>query len=137
MLPTGTSACPNGSFHCRNMDMTPKTISSSFVHDGVCDCCDGSDEPRGACANTCLEHTKAMIAGVRRKYEDHQRGLELKAEMAAQGAAKRDELAQQLARAEGEVEAQRSLVASLTGVRPSPRLGLCFLMSVSVWEWTV
>ena len=31
------------------------TIAPSRVGDGVCDCCDGSDEADGACANRCAE----------------------------------------------------------------------------------
>ena len=29
-------------------------ISSSFVHDSVCDCCDGSDELAGRCTDSCI-----------------------------------------------------------------------------------
>jgi protein kinase C substrate 80K-H len=31
----------------------PLTISSHLVRDGVCDCCDGSDEPLEACPDKC------------------------------------------------------------------------------------
>ncbi|KAK2168544.1 hypothetical protein LSH36_16g11035 [Paralvinella palmiformis] len=53
----GTSACPNGSFHCTNAGYIPKYIPSSRVNDGICDCCDGTDEYSGkvTCANYCLE----------------------------------------------------------------------------------
>ena len=30
-------------------------ISSSRVDDGICDCCDGSDEVGGHCVNNCKE----------------------------------------------------------------------------------
>ena len=30
-------------------------ISSSRVDDGICDCCDGSDEGAGKCSNNCSE----------------------------------------------------------------------------------
>ncbi|XP_014229763.1 glucosidase 2 subunit beta [Trichogramma pretiosum] len=41
----GTNACNNGIFHCEKVSkgMTEK-IPSYRVNDGVCDCCDGSDE---------------------------------------------------------------------------------------------
>lgn len=29
--------------------------NSSFVDDGICDCCDGSDEAPGFCSNNCRE----------------------------------------------------------------------------------
>ena len=32
----GTSACPNGSFYCRNRGHEPKVLSSAFVDDGIC-----------------------------------------------------------------------------------------------------
>uniref|UniRef100_A0A2P2N676 Kinase C substrate family protein n=1 Tax=Rhizophora mucronata TaxID=61149 RepID=A0A2P2N676_RHIMU len=52
----GTSACPRGSFYCRNLGSTPQFIHSSRVNDRICDCCDGSDEYDNAisCPNTCI-----------------------------------------------------------------------------------
>ncbi|XP_071451435.1 uncharacterized protein [Hetaerina americana] len=38
----GTSACYNGVFHCHTQDLV--SIPSGRVNDGICDCCDGSDE---------------------------------------------------------------------------------------------
>ena len=50
----GTSACSDGVFHCLHVQVRPFTIPSSFVNDGVCDCCDGSDEyMSNTCENTC------------------------------------------------------------------------------------
>ena len=58
-----TSACPGGKFFCPNSPHTPLFLNSSRVDDGVCDCCDGSDEhKRGHCANDCA---------MRRAYERH------------------------------------------------------------------
>jgi len=52
---TGTSACPEGKFYCRNIGDTPRLLFSSFVNDKICDCCDGSDEYESGihCQNTC------------------------------------------------------------------------------------
>nr|ACO11358.1 Glucosidase 2 subunit beta precursor [Caligus rogercresseyi] len=40
-----TNACPNGAFICLE---SLKSIPSSSVNDGICDCCDGSDEYDGS-----------------------------------------------------------------------------------------
>ncbi|CAE8685661.1 unnamed protein product [Polarella glacialis] len=40
----GTSACSRGHFYCHNEGSIPQVIRTSLLNDGVCDCCDGSDE---------------------------------------------------------------------------------------------
>ncbi|KAG0712401.1 Glucosidase 2 subunit beta [Chionoecetes opilio] len=40
-----TNACANGNFVClKRVKSFPEAIPSGWVNDGVCDCCDGSDE---------------------------------------------------------------------------------------------
>lgn len=55
--------CAPGHFRCENKGFVPSCILTSRVGDGICDCCDGSDEPGGACADTCAkeaaEHKRA------------------------------------------------------------------------------
>jgi len=39
-----------------NPNLHLRSISTSFVNDGVCDCCDGSDEPPSVqCPDKCLD----------------------------------------------------------------------------------
>ena len=53
----GTAACSNGRFYCKNLKGLDVYIPSFKVNDGVCDCCDGSDEYLDLfsvnCQNTC------------------------------------------------------------------------------------
>ncbi len=53
----GTAACEKGHFHCKNVKFMDVYIPSFKVNDGVCDCCDGSDEYLDnfgkKCENTC------------------------------------------------------------------------------------
>lgn len=44
-----------------------KRIHLSFVDDGVCDCCDGSDEPPGRCKSTCTHQVDIEHAMRQRK----------------------------------------------------------------------
>ena len=41
------AACSNGRFFCNNRGFKGQVLHSSAVNDGICDCCDGSDEVRG------------------------------------------------------------------------------------------
>jgi protein kinase C substrate 80K-H len=42
---------------CTTRGAVPWTV----VDDGVCDCCDGSDEPAGFCKNRCAEELKGCV----------------------------------------------------------------------------
>eukprot|EP00475_Leptophrys_vorax_P005349 TRINITY_DN13244_c0_g1_i1.p1 TRINITY_DN13244_c0_g1~~TRINITY_DN13244_c0_g1_i1.p1 ORF type:complete len:532 (+),score=192.93 TRINITY_DN13244_c0_g1_i1:29-1624(+) len=79
----GTSACNNGRFYCPNKGFEPKIISSSFVDDGICDCCDGSDEQlKGTkCKNTCKEDAYEAQKSTLEEVEIIKRGLALKKEI--------------------------------------------------------
>ncbi|VDN51226.1 unnamed protein product [Dracunculus medinensis] len=82
----GTSACPNGVFHCLNRGFFAENIPSSRVNDQICDCCDGSDEWNGAvhCENNCV------LLGLERKARKEQRVL-----IVQKGYAKRLKLAEE------------------------------------------
>ena len=60
-------ASPNGSagFHCENSGFLPRNLSFSMVDDGICDCCDGSDEHSTQCANSCHQQAVAFVARTR------------------------------------------------------------------------
>ena len=58
----GTSACPDGRFWCSNKGATSKWLHSAAVGDGVCDCCDATDEPPSTgCQHTCREEVQSQI----------------------------------------------------------------------------
>lgn len=78
----GTSACPNGSFHCTNAGHKPLNIPSSRVNDGLCDCCDGTDEynSRTRCDNTCREMGRAAREEAERVKKLIEEGFEIQKE---------------------------------------------------------
>ena len=73
-------------FHCRNRGHQTKKLPASQVNDGVCDCCDGSDEHDGrvACDRKCN----------------------------TLGAWRRVELAEKVTRARGGLHKKRAIVAA-------------------------
>jgi hypothetical protein len=46
-------------FACANVGHIPKQLALSRVRDGICDCCDGTDEAAGRCEATCFETGRA------------------------------------------------------------------------------
>merc|ERR1712071_413345 len=86
---TGTSACPNGSFYCKNAGHVPSLLPSSRVNDGICDCCDGADEYESGtgCVNTCTELGAVAREESQRKYELETKGYSIKMEYINQGKA--------------------------------------------------
>ena len=78
-----SSACSgyvgNSAVMCKDMRFVSMKVFSSRLNDGVCDCCDGSDEKNGVCgANTC-ESVGISLKESKRSYaEDRIRGLESK-----------------------------------------------------------
>ncbi|KAI4343345.1 hypothetical protein L6164_010706 [Bauhinia variegata] len=58
----------------------PNLIFSSRVNDGICDCCDGSDEYDGKvkCPNTCWEAGKVARDKLKRKIATYQEGVTLR-----------------------------------------------------------
>lgn len=84
----GTSACPNGIFHCTNAGHKPLNLASSRVNDGICDCCDGSDEYAGntiTCPNICLQLGRYAREEAQKLAEIIKAGKQLKAELSQKG----------------------------------------------------
>lgn len=119
----GTSACPNGRFHCTNAGHKPAYIRSSQVNDGICDpeCCDGSDEwDSGAnCPNTC----KAIGAEARKRDKELARvrteGLRIKTEYVQYGEKHKKELQVNLDRLRIEIESAKDKEAQMKKVLAS------------------
>lgn len=86
-----TAACINGRFYCNNKGFRGKTIFASWVNDGICDCCDGSDEwettrlGRIKCPNTCRQLANEELAGVRDQKKQYEQGLQVKLKLVAEG----------------------------------------------------
>ncbi|KIH65180.1 EF hand [Ancylostoma duodenale] len=89
----GTSACPNGKFHCANKGHTPLDIPSSRVNDRICDCCDGSDEYSGVieCPNICDELGRSAREEKQRQAEIARKGFATRKTLAAEGQKLREE----------------------------------------------
>ena len=71
----GTSACPNGHFYCANVGHNPVVLPSAFVSDGICDCCDGSDEPEGVCTPHCMDAAVEHRARLLVEYDEELKGI--------------------------------------------------------------
>ena len=73
----GTAACERGRFYCKNLIGIDVYIPSYKVNDGVCDCCDGSDEyldPFGVkCPNTCETLKKTHIREIYLEKSKHKK----------------------------------------------------------------
>ena len=54
-----TGACPDTLYTCANLPHKSTQVFASRVNDGLCDCCDGSDEWQrpALCPNTCVSST--------------------------------------------------------------------------------
>ncbi|XP_022092279.1 glucosidase 2 subunit beta-like isoform X2 [Acanthaster planci] len=104
----GTSACPQGKFHCNNKGFIPKYIPSSRVNDGICDCCDASDEyllPGAAkCTNNCRELGRADREKRQKEILLMNQGYEVRLEYIKQGAQKKAEREESLQKLRAEKE---------------------------------
>eukprot|EP01084_Bolivina_argentea_P170622 295656_1 len=77
----GTSACNHGKFWCINPGYSGRFIYSSLVNDGLCDCCDGSDEknnPRINCPNVCNQKAKDELQEFINQKKKYMEGIKVK-----------------------------------------------------------
>ena len=76
-----------GFFHCTNAGHSPLTLPSSRVNDGVCDCCDASDEyaSQANCVDVCREMGRAAREEAVKKREERLQGFQLRQAMIEDG----------------------------------------------------
>ena len=67
---TATAITASRSFWCVNTGFRGAALLVSRLDDGICDCCDGSDEPAGTCPPTCASKAAEENVGIRRKLEE-------------------------------------------------------------------
>jgi len=105
----GTSACPNGFFHCPNAGFKPLNLYSSRVNDMICDCCDGSDEWEGyvTCPNTCKELYKQYYAERIKSQEEAMEGFKIRENLANDAKAEKDKLSNEKDELESQLESIR------------------------------
>jgi protein kinase C substrate 80K-H len=119
-------------FFCRNEGFFGSFIRSSFVNDGVCDCCDGSDEfdvknvgidaavptQSTKCENTCAAKAEAYRAETEAKLAISRRGLDRRAALQQEGTRKFQEMQQRRSELESRVA---EIESQLNGAREDLR----------------
>jgi protein kinase C substrate 80K-H len=84
-VPPGSDAEKSSKFHCVNKGYLDTFIHTSKVNDGICDCCDGSDEPKGKCPDNCYEIGKGLRDELKAKIKAMKAGIQIKNTRAQQG----------------------------------------------------
>lgn len=72
-----TNACSfytSDQFHCKSQIFQNQKIPLSRVNDGICDCCDGSDE-NVACENDCIERERYRVEVIEKEENQRKNGL--------------------------------------------------------------
>jgi len=86
------------------------------VNDGVCDCCDGSDEYSGriTCANSCLETGRAAREELSAQAKAHEAGLSARDAMVAEARENGERTRRELAELEAPLAEKEARLAALT-----------------------
>lgn len=107
----GTSACPNGKFHCENAGHQSLVIPSSQVNDGICDCCDASDEyaSKAECVNNCDELGQEERQRQKVFADLLKRGSLVRAEMSQKGKQLKEEHSSRLGTVQQSIEQAEAL----------------------------
>ncbi|XP_042879152.1 glucosidase 2 subunit beta-like isoform X2 [Penaeus japonicus] len=121
----GTSACPNGFFHCTNVGHSPLNIPSSRVNDGVCDCCDASDEYASVsnCVDTCRELGRAAREEAAKQQEERLKGFQMRQSMIEEGRKRKKEAEvkmDELKKEKEEAEAMRNEKEEIKKIAEEP-----------------
>ena len=111
---TGSSACSNGKFYCKNKGHEEQILDASFVDDGICDCCDGTDELKG-CTNTCLEKSAGALLSLQQKVSSYSHLLNKKAGYVSQAAERRKHWASRTHTIDTDINAKISLIETAKG----------------------
>jgi len=114
----GTSACPKGSFFCRNIGFKSTYLSATFVNDGVCDCCDGSDEWNGhaRCPDRCAELGGSMLAALEQRIKHQEEGAKIRADQMAEARTKTQGWHEELHQTRAKIEKMKPVVQHLKSV---------------------
>ncbi|KAI0346969.1 hypothetical protein BDW22DRAFT_1351294 [Trametopsis cervina] len=101
----GTGACTNTRFYCKNEGHVGVYIPSSRVNDGLCEteCCDGSDEKPGVCANKCKEIGDAYRAKQEAERKLRKTGSKIRSSYIAFAQKEKKRLEAELAAAEQDI----------------------------------
>ena len=106
----GTAACNHGKFWCANLGYRGRFLYSSLVGDGLCDCCDGSDEaanPRVECENVCAAKARSELTEFVAQRKKYASGMKVKRSLLPVARAKLGEKAQRSKQLEREVKQKR------------------------------
>ena len=99
------------------MERIPVQISSSKVLDGVCDCCDGSDEINGwvDCKNSCNQVLNQLQKLVKSITNDLEKGLSVKENLIVQAKSKKIKMAKDVVSKKKELVTLKNELESYQG----------------------